>query len=279
MRTKLLAFLLGFINLLAVVGAVAFAQIWLAPRLLFVAGQALAAALAVAVYLAGTRFIERRRPVELRLNRSIVLVAAGLALGVALFSSVMGILWLAGVYRPSGWGSVRPLGAGLLFAFAAGIGEEIIFRGLLFRLIAALGGNWTALAITSALFGLGHIANPQATVASSAAIAIEAGILLGAAYAATGSLWLPIGLHAGWNFTEGSVFGMTLSGHEMAAGLISGKLSGPVLLTGGRFGPEASIIAVLACLAVAVAFLRKMKKLPDEADSTSRTRTPAAQTG
>jgi hypothetical protein len=111
------------------------------------------------------------------------------------------------------------------------------------------------------LFGLAHLANPAATVTSSVAIALEAGILLGATYAATQRLWLPIGLHVGWNFTEGSVFAMTISGHTIATGLLKGSLSGAPLLTGGAFGPEASLVAVLVCLAAALFFLWRVVKL------------------
>ena len=103
--------------------------------------------------------------------------------------------------------------------------------------------------------------NPGATIRSSVAIALEAGVLLGAAYAATQRLWLPIGLHAGWNFTEGSLFGMTLSGNTMGVGLLRGSLSGPQILTGGAFGPEASIVAVMVCLVAAMYFLWRIVKL------------------
>jgi hypothetical protein len=98
------------------------------------------------------------------------------------------------------------------------------------------------------LFGLLHAANPGATPVSTVAIALEAGALLGVAYSASGSLWLPIGLHSGWNFTEGGVFGTAVSGGQ-SHGLIESVLSGPTLVTGGTFGPEASVIAVAVCLA------------------------------
>jgi len=173
----------------------------------------------------------------------------------------MGILWLAGVYRPAGWGPWQPLALALLSALAGAVFEEVIFRGFLFRLIAGLGGNWIALAVTSALFGLAHIRNPGATWASSLAVAIEAGLLLGAAYAASGSLWLPIGIHAGWNFAEGPVFGMEVSGHAGASSGISGQLRGPAILTGGAFGPESSIVAVAVCLVLATFYLRKMRRV------------------
>jgi hypothetical protein len=83
---------------------------------------------------------------------------------------------------------------------------------------------------------------------STVAIALEAGALLGVTYAASRSLWLPMGLHFGWNFTEGGVFGTAVSGGQ-SHGLIESVLSGPTLVTGGAFGPEASVIALAVCLA------------------------------
>ncbi len=142
-------------------------------------------------------------------------------------------------------------------AFVAAVFEETLFRGFLFRLTALASGNWRAIAVTSALFGFGHISNPHATPISSAAIAIEAGILLGAA---SGSLWLPIGIHAAWNFTEGSVFGMAFSGNTMRPGWVTGTLNGPAILTGRTFGPEASAVAVAVCLVPAVFYLRMIGK-------------------
>jgi len=69
---------------------------------------------------------------------------------------------------------------------------------------------------------------------------------------------VPIGLHIGWNFTEGSIFSTTISGHSVSAGLIRGSLSGPRILTGGQFGPEASIVAVIVCLAAALFYIRRI---------------------
>ena len=97
-----------------------------------------------------------------------------------------------------------------------GFTEELLFRGILFRWIEEFGGSWAALAVTSALFGLAHIFNPGATWFSSFAIAVEAGVLLGGAYMLTRNLWLAMGLHAGWNFTQGEIFDVPVSGTRRA---------------------------------------------------------------
>lgn len=251
---------LGLLNLLLVMGAVAAVQPLL-RKYLGAGGAAILAAICLGVYLAATKWIERRVPRELAARYAPVEVTTGILLGLALFSSVMAVLGVAGIYHPAGWGTHRHLASALWFAVLAAILEEIIFRGLLFRLCSKLLGTWGALLATSALFGAAHAANHGATLSSSLAIALEAGVLLGAAYAATGRLWVPIGLHVGWNFAEGSLFGMALSGNTMATGLIRGSLDGPRILTGGEFGPEASLMAVLLCLGLAAYFIRRVVKL------------------
>jgi membrane protease YdiL (CAAX protease family) len=222
-------------------------------------GLSVATAILVGLYVAGNYWIERREPVELE-TRRMPQTAIGLGIGLAAFTSVIAILAAAGVYRMTGRNAAVGLASGLLLAIVEAVLEEVIFRGFLFRLFAAAGGNWAAIVLTSALFGLAHRANPNATLASSAAIAVEAGVLLGAAYAASGNLWLPIGIHAGWNFAEGWIFGMAVSGNSFANGLVAGKLQGPVILTGGAFGPEASIAAVVVCLVTASFFLVRMRR-------------------
>jgi hypothetical protein len=129
--------------------------------------------------------------------------------------------------------------------------EELLFRGILFRWIEEFGGSWVALIVTSALFGAAHIFNPNATWFSSFTIAVEAGVLLGAAYMLTRSLWMPMGLHAAWNFTQGFIFDVPVSGLDQH-GLVEAKLSGPDLLSGGTFGLEASIIALAIATAAGV---------------------------
>ena len=223
-------------------------------------GLAILSVLVFAAYLVGHRFIEGRRPPELAGLRSAKNFLSGLALGVALFSAVIGVLWLLRVYHLQGRGTVAGLGAGALTALFAAVVEETLVRGFLFRIIQMLGGTWIAIAISSAFFGAAHAFNPGATVTSSIAIALEAGVLLAAAYVFTGSLWFPMGLHAGWNFSEGSLYGLSVSGFAARNALTHGSLSGPAILTGGGFGPEASIVAVVLCLGVATLLLWLAKK-------------------
>ena len=102
--------------------------------------------------------------------------------------------------------------------------EELLFRGILFRWLEEFGGSWVALALTSALFGAGASVNPNATALAAFAIAVEAGVLLGGAYMLTRNLWMPMGLHAAWNFTQGEIFDVPVSGSDQH-GLVEAQLS------------------------------------------------------
>jgi len=112
------------------------------------------------------------------------------------------------------------------------------------------------LILSAALFGLMHAGNPGATTFSSVAIALEAGGMLAAAYSWSRSLWLPIGIHLAWNFTQGGIFSQPISGNA-ATGLLDFPLSAKAspLVTGGAFGPEASIVSLAVCVSLGVVFL------------------------
>jgi membrane protease YdiL (CAAX protease family) len=211
--------------------------------------------LVLAVYkLAIVRLGERPRD-DLPATGAIRNLALGLAAGAVLYGLVVGIAAVFDIYRITGQGGTSMLLLGLISeGVMPGFMEELLFRGILFRWIEELAGSWTALVITSALFGLAHILNPGATWFSSFAIAIEAGLLLGGAYMLTRSLWLPMGLHAAWNIMQGPVFGVPVSGLP-AHGVFRSTLSGPTLLSGGSFGLEASLIAVTIATAAGLWFI------------------------
>jgi len=100
-----------------------------------------------------------------------------------------------------------------------------------------------------------HLANPNATLWSALTIAVAGGGMLTSAYAATRTLWVPIGLHFGWNFAEAGIFGTAVSGKSAPEGLLDGVTSGSTWLTGGEFGPEASLSALGAGVVVTAVFL------------------------
>ena len=197
----------------------------------------------------------RASPRRLRLRGAGGSLAVGLVLGVVLFCLLVGIAALFGVYHVVGNGNASELlpdlvAIGIVPAFL----EELLFRGIIFRWLEEFGGSWLALALTSGLFGAAHAFNPGATWWSALAIVVEAGVLLGSAYMLARNLWAPMGLHGAWNFTQGFVFGAPVSGMSVH-GLIQAKLSGPVLLSGGAFGLEASMIGVVLSLPLGTGIL------------------------
>ncbi len=208
----------------------------------------------LATYAGYVRAIERRPVVELGTAGFAGELTLGALIGGALFGLTLLALWFAGVADLTTGAGWIALSFPLLSALIAAVTEEIIVRGILFRIAEESLGTWIALSLSAAVFGALHALNPGATVVSSIAIALEAGILLGAAYIFTRRLWLAIGLHAAWNFTEGGVFGAGVSGTKVQ-GLFDSHFHGPEILTGGAFGPEASLVAVLVCLTAAIVLL------------------------
>ncbi len=206
----------------------------------------------IVAYCALVRVLEQRTVDELQGSGAARGLAAGVAAGAALFALVYMIVWALGAVAFRGPGGLSGLGHALAVAIASAVGEEIVFRGVVFRRLEDTLGTTIALIISAAAFGLLHGFNPGASWISTLAIALESGALLGLAYAATRSLWLPIGLHFGWNFTEGGVFGAAVSGGQYS-GLIVAPLSGPSWLTGGAFGPEASLAALVVSLGASAA--------------------------
>lgn len=224
-----------------------------------------AAAAMILLYGVFVKWFEKEPAKDLPLRKCAAHTGSGLLVGLCYFIALVGIMMIAGCYRIEGF---RNDTVGILDAFfmflLVGIGEEIMFRGVLFRWIDERFGFAAALIVSALVFGFVHIANPGATWWSSIAIAVEAGLLLGAAYKYSGTLWLPIGIHWAWNFSQGNIFGFEVSGGDAGATLIIPYVDGPVLLTGGDFGAEASIIAVVLGAALAAWFIIRVRPSSNE---------------
>jgi len=216
-------------------------------------GQPIAALIAavagIGLFKLFRRYVEGEADSEFPLALAGRELGAGLLGGFALFSAMTAVVWALGGISFEGLRGQGALWSMLTMAIVSGTFEEILFRGVLFRQVEAMLGSWAALALTSAFFGVVHIDNPGATWFSSFAIAMEAGILLGAAYMLTRRLWLPIAIHAAWNFTQGWVFSVPVSGGEAPQGLLITTRAGPEWLTGGAFGLEASVVAMVVATA------------------------------
>ncbi|MFE4453648.1 CPBP family intramembrane glutamic endopeptidase [Streptomyces sp. NPDC056796] len=213
------------------------------------------AVLAVIVYGWVVRRTEHRPSTEVALDGAGAAFGRGLLIGVAMFGAVITNIYFNAHYEINGLGS--PSGAAGLIGFmaAAAVTEEVMFRGVLFRIIEERTGTWIALALTGALFGASHLLNPNADLWGAVAIAIEAGGMLAAAYAATRNLWVPIGLHFGWNFAAAGIFSTEVSGNNTPQGLLDTVTSGPAWVTGGDFGPEGSLYSVVFGALITAAFL------------------------
>jgi len=209
------------------------------------------------------RTIEKRDLSELGFSGAPREFSLGSLTGVGLFALVIATLWLLGYYRVGGFSFVLLTFVGaLLGAFASGFAQELIFRAVIYRITEEWLGTWWAIAISALLFGLIHLTSAGATVFSALAVALQAGVLLAAAYALTHRLWLALGIHVGWDFANDGVFGIGVAGQsgQSLPGLLKVTLSGPGLLTGGRLGVEASVITVVIMVIAGIILLRMAKQ-------------------
>ena len=219
----------------------------------------LAILVAYLAYAAYVRLIEKRPVQELEGSGALRELGLGLLLGLGVFTLIIVILWILGVYRVSGVNSWLVLFPALAANVPSGFIQEIIFRGVIFRITEERLGPWWALGISSVLFGIIHVLSAGATVQSVIAITLEAGVLLGAAYLLTHRLWLPIGIHVAWDLANDGIFGAGAAGisGESIRGILQAALSGPAILSGGSAGVEASLVSVVVLLAVSIYMLRR----------------------
>lgn len=204
------------------------------------------------------RYVEANDACKMASRKDISSIGNGLFIGFSYFIIVTVTMSLCGYYHIKSiqfdW--EKQLFSFTLF-FLVAVSEEIFFRGILFRMINRRWNIWAALVISALIFGGLHILNDNATLWSSIAIAIEAGSLLGAAYAYSKNIWLPIGIHWIWNYTQGNILGFPVSGEDNVTSIITPEISGPQWLTGGSFGAEASVISAVIGLLISLWFIRK----------------------
>ena len=215
-------------------------------------GALLLALVVLGSYWVYVRLVEKRAVTELSGRHAARELGIGLGLGALLFCATVGILAVLGAYQITGNNGWQIMLAVLPASILAGVLEEVLIRGVVFRILEQWLGSWTALGISAAIFGALHLLNPGATLLNAAAISIEAGVLLAAAYMLTRRLWLCIGTHIAWNFTQGGIFSVAVSGGS-SKGLLQSRMIGPDWLTGGIFGAEASVVALVVCLAAGIA--------------------------
>lgn len=218
------------------------------------------------IYVAA-RHLWRRSSEWMRLRFDPRNLLFGLLLGFVLpflIVSVLGLLeiatiaWSPGLLRSNDFALLAGYAC---FAIFSGIAEEVTFRGMAVREMAARYGWILAAVIGGVYFGSAHLVTKLVDMTLMNALwIILAGILVSllfvAMYVRSRSLWLPIGFHIAWNLCLQGIMGMTMSGNESQVGLFSIELSGALFLTGGAFGIEASVISMMTYVLVAFLFIR-----------------------
>lgn len=210
----------------------------------------------LAVYALAVRLGEGRPAGELALAPLVPETLGGLAIGALIMAAIVGALAAGGMVIIESV-SVTHIAASLKETIQSAVIEETLIRLVIFRLLWRAFGVWPALGLAALLFGALHLGNPDATLFS--AICLIAGEGIGAGlYMLTGRPWLSIGMHAGWNFTQGWIFGSAVSGVGAFAGgpLVTRPVAGVApFLSGGGFGPESSLFSLIISLAASVAIL------------------------
>lgn len=258
-----------FVGVFAIVAVIAVAQIGI--RALFdlftldryaekLIEGILLAVLAIYCYIVLYGFYEKREIAELSKKRILKNLTIGIVLGSLLQSLTILVIYLGGSYSVISVNPVVFIIPPLTIAFTSAIIEELLFRGIIFRIMEEILGSYVALGISALIFGGLHLLNPNSSVVAGIGLAIQAGLLLGAAYIFAKNLWFPIAIHFAWNFTQSAIFGANVSGNAISRTLIYSDIQGAEWITGGQFGPEGSIQATLFCLTSAIILLILSKK-------------------
>ena len=182
-------------------------------------------------------------------------LGVGLLIGAGLYTACELVLMALGIYRIEGLNPLRFLVPAIAMALSSSVFGGLLFRGVFFGSVETWFGSWAALMVSSLVFGLSHLMNPQATLEGALFIAVGAGFLLAAAFLLTRWLWLSIGFHMAWNYTQSAIFSGVVSGNEASQGPIRSTVQGSALLTGGKFGVESSVLALLVCTTTGVVML------------------------
>jgi hypothetical protein len=220
------------------------------------AGAFLLTAIVLGAYSAYVCIVEKRRVAELSRPHLLRELGAGVLLGAFLLCLTVGVLAALGAYQVTGSNGWAPMLATVPGFILFAVLEEVVMRGIVFRIVEKSLGSWIALAISAAIFGLLHLLNTGTTFLNAGSVMVEAGVMLAAAYMVTRRLWFCIGIHVAWNFTEGGIFSAAVSAGD-TKGLLQAKLIGADWLTGGSFGVEGSIVAFAICSGAGILLVGK----------------------
>jgi len=178
----------------------------------------------------------------------------GILIGTTLQGLTILVIYFWGDFRIISVNSFSSIITPFAIAFSVAIFEETLLRGIIFRIVEEKLGSHISLVISAIIFGAVHLLNPDSSVISSVCIGIV-GLMFGAAYIYSRSLWLPIAIHFSWNFVQSGIFGTITSGNEKTSSLLNTNISGAELITGGAFGPEGTIQATIFWSLVSIVFM------------------------
>jgi len=200
-------------------------------------------------------FYEKRKISELSTHNLAFNATAGILIGLILQSLIIYVMYLNKDFRIISVNRFSDVLSSLLFWVAAATTAEILFIGIVFRITEEKLGSWLALILFAIIFGALHFFTPNGNWVASFAIAMHAGFLLGAAYIYSRNLWFPIAIHFAWDFAQSRIFGATVNGTIMKS-LLTTKIEGSKIITGGYFGPHGSLQGGLFCLIAGALIMR-----------------------
>ncbi|MFV5699049.1 lysostaphin resistance A-like protein [Flavobacterium sp. ZT3R17] len=219
----------------------------------------IASTLVISAYIYFFRKYEKREITEFSSKGVIKYIIVGTLIGAILQSLTILVIFFNGGFEIVSINPISNIIIPFTIAFTVAIFEEILIRGIIFRIIEEKLGSYFSLLISAIIFGALHLANPNSTLISALCVAVEAGLLIGLAYIYSRSLWFPIAIHFAWNFMQSGIFGAITSGNEKTSSLFTTKIVGSKLITGGEFGPEGTIQAIIFCLFASIILLQLCK--------------------
>lgn len=257
LRLPVSQLILAFMLSIALVAIIAVMDYSIEPRPSLLLSRTIGVLLAAGAILLLGRAIQRKtlEEIGISLRGAAPLILQGALIGVVMTVLVVVVMMLMGWYQIVDVNiDALAIGRALTVFFLVALFEELLFRGVLFWQLDNMFGSWLALLITSAFFGATHLGNANATLWTGLAVAIGGGLSLGAAYLMTRNIWVAVGLHWMWNFLQGPIFGFSVSGNATYK-MLTANVNGPALWTGGSFGAEAGLPALIAATLASVAML------------------------
>lgn len=212
----------------------------------------------IGAYFLWMRFYEKRSVPELSFKGSLKGLGIGFGIGFAVISLAVLILYLMGYYEIQEVNSLYAFLPSFAYIIGGVMLEELVFRGLMFRILREWKGTAIALIASSIVFQLPHFMNPHENF-FSALLGVLFGLVCAILYVQSQKLWLPFAFHLGWNIAQ-PLWGTTLSGIEDFDLVIVAKLEGPRIWTGSAFGIEDSVLSMAALVILFLVYYRLVRR-------------------